>query len=81
VFGAGVRIRVRVRVRHLAMIAVPAKAITRIYPQMSQMFTDEEKHLCSSVFICGSAFRPTAAAEADRACQFLLRIDQARRPR
>jgi hypothetical protein len=31
------------------MIAVPAKAITRIYPQMSQMFTDEEKHLCSSV--------------------------------
>jgi hypothetical protein len=32
-----------------AMIAVPAKAIIRIYPQMSQMFTDEEKYLCSSV--------------------------------
>jgi hypothetical protein len=27
------------------MIAVPAQATTRIYPQMSQMFTDEEKHL------------------------------------
>jgi hypothetical protein len=22
------------------------------YPQMSQTFTDEERHLCSSVFIC-----------------------------
>jgi hypothetical protein len=32
-----------------AMIAAPAKALARIYPQMSQMFTDEEKHLCSSV--------------------------------
>jgi hypothetical protein len=30
-------------------IAAPAKAVIRIYPQMSQMFTDEEKHLCSSV--------------------------------
>jgi hypothetical protein len=30
------------------MIVVPATAITRIYPQMTQMFTDEEKHLCSS---------------------------------
>jgi len=34
------------------MIAVPAKAATRIYPQMSQMSTDEEKHLCLDVFIC-----------------------------
>jgi hypothetical protein len=34
------------------MIAVPGKAATRIHPQMSQMSTDEEKHLCLSVFIC-----------------------------
>jgi hypothetical protein len=44
------------------MIAVPGKAATRIDPQMSQMFTDEEKHLCSSVFICGSDFRHRASA-------------------
>jgi hypothetical protein len=36
-----------------AMIVVPVKAIIRIYPQMSQMFTDEEEYLCSSVNICG----------------------------
>jgi hypothetical protein len=32
-----------------AMIAAPAKTLTRIYPQMPQMFTDEERicvHLC-----------------------------------
>jgi hypothetical protein len=27
------------------LIVVPAQAITRICPQMSQMFTDEEKNL------------------------------------
>jgi ribosomal protein S17E len=31
------------------LFTIPAKALARIYPQMSQMFTDEEKHLCSSV--------------------------------
>ena len=28
------------------------QVLARIYPQMTQMFTDKEKHLCSSVFIC-----------------------------
>jgi hypothetical protein len=45
------------------MVAVPAKASTRIDPQMSQMFTDEEKHLCSSVNICGLNFRHRSSAE------------------
>jgi len=31
------------------LVMVPVKAITRIYPQMSQMNTDEENYLCSSV--------------------------------
>jgi len=31
-------------------------AFIRIYPQMTQTFTDEEKHLCSSVNICGTDF-------------------------
>jgi hypothetical protein len=46
------------------MIAVSAKAITRIYPQMSQIYTDEEEYLCASVNICGFDFRPRAAAGA-----------------
>jgi len=33
----------------MLLIIVSAKAIIRICPQMSQMNTDEEKHLCSSV--------------------------------
>jgi hypothetical protein len=53
----------RVRAGAVTMIAVPAKAATRIYPQMSQMFTDEERHLCSSVNICGSDFRHRPSAE------------------
>jgi len=49
-----------------ARIAVSTKAIVRIYPQMAQMFTDEEKYLRLSAFICGSKFRPAVPAQAVR---------------
>jgi uncharacterized protein (DUF983 family) len=44
------------------LIVVPTQAITRICPQMSQMFTDERKsmNICD---ICGSDFRHRAAAD------------------
>ena len=45
------------------MIGIRANATTRICPQMSQMFTDEEEHLCPSVSICGSVFFTSANAE------------------
>jgi hypothetical protein len=44
---------IRIGVAEPATIVVPVKAITRIFPQMPQISTDEESHLCSSVNICG----------------------------
>jgi hypothetical protein len=42
------------------MIAVPAKVTARICPQMSQMFTDEEKHEAKSPHNTRTVQRGTA---------------------
>jgi len=51
------------------MIPVPVKVTARNYPQMSQMYTDEETHPCSSVSICEHlwiTFWPKASRNDDQ---------------